>query len=148
MDDIKRTARQIKLAYIILWLSALALVVVGELGDSAWVGWYAGRPRLAYVVESAVILLTVVCIPLSLKAFAWALGRWVGKVDLPIAMRRYALWSRLRMVLLGLPLWSGLLTYYLLLSRTGALCALIALTASLFCVPSQSRLRRELHLDD
>ena len=34
-----------------------------------------------------------------------------------------------------------------MLSTTGLLCALIALTASLFCLPGEERLRRELHIE-
>ena len=34
-----------------------------------------------------------------------------------------------------------------MLSSTGALCALIGLTASLFCLPGEGRLRKELHIN-
>ena len=37
--------------------------------------------------------------------------------------------------------------YYFTLSSTGALCALIGLTASFFCLPGEKRLRAELHID-
>lgn len=40
----------------------------------------------------------------------------------------------------------NLLCYYLTLSSTGNLCMLIGLTASLFCLPSEKRLRNELHI--
>lgn len=40
-----------------------------------------------------------------------------------------------------------LFTYYIMLSSTGALCALIGLTASLFCLPGEGRLRKELHIN-
>ena len=48
---------------------------------------------------------------------------------------------------LALPLMAGFLTYYGMLSTTGLLCALIALTASLYCLPGEERLRRELHIE-
>ena len=51
------------------------------------------------------------------------------------------------MVLLALPVIAGFLTYYAMLSTTGLLCGLIALTASLFCLPGEERLRRELHIE-
>ena len=41
----------------------------------------------------------------------------------------------------------NILTYYLTLSNTGLLCALITLTASLFCIPGEKRLREELHIN-
>ena len=55
--------------------------------------------------------------------------------------------SGARLALLALPVLGGFLTYYMVLSNTGVLCALIALTASLFCLPGEERLRKELHIN-
>ena len=48
--------------------------------------------------------------------------------------------------MLSLPVWVGLAVYYLTLSNKGLLCAFIALTASLFCLPGEGRLRK-LHIN-
>ena len=53
----------------------------------------------------------------------------------------------MRLALLAVPVLAGFLTYYMMLSNKGVLCALIALTASLFCLPGENRLRKELHID-
>ena len=147
MDEaIRRTDRRIKWMYALLWLSAVLGFVAGETCD-ACVGLYAGNARVTYVGESVTILLTLAGVPTGLWAFARVLRHRVDRSALPVALRGYALWSGVRLLLLALPLWSGIAAYYLLMSRSGALCALVALVASLFCVPSLSRLRRELHLD-
>jgi uncharacterized membrane protein len=41
----------------------------------------------------------------------------------------------------------GLMCYYLTMSKSSGLCALIGLVATLFCIPGDERLRRELHID-
>ena len=42
---------------------------------------------------------------------------------------------------------AGCVAYYLMLSNKSILCALIALTASLFCLPGEGRLRNELKIN-
>ena len=100
-----------------------------------------------YYAETLSILLTAICIPLSLKLFAWVLYRRIDRASITSALQLYVFWSGIRLVLLLLPLLAGFLTYYVMLSTTGLLCALIALTASLFCLPGEERLRRELHIE-
>lgn len=75
------------------------------------------------------------------------LYRRIDRVGIAYALQLYVFWSGMRLVLLALPLLAGFLTYYGMLSTTGLLCALIALTASLFCLPGEERLRRELHIE-
>ena len=97
--------------------------------------------------ETLSILLVAACVPVSLKLFAWVLTRKIDKVSLPEALRLYSFWSKVRVAMLSLPVWVGLAVYYLTLSNKGLLCAFIALTASLFCLPGEGRLRKELHIN-
>ncbi|EJW91995.1 hypothetical protein, membrane [gut metagenome] len=66
---------------------------------------------------------------------------------MPVALRLYVRWYAVRLFLLALPVGFGFLSYYMLMSSKGVLCALIGLTASLFCLPGEERLRRELHIE-
>lgn len=84
------------------------------------------------------------CIP---EALSWVLVRKIDAVSISDALRLYVLWSGVRLALLAIPVVAGFLTYYMVLSNKGVLCALIALTASLFCLPGEKRLREELHID-
>ena len=85
--------------------------------------------------------------PVSLKLFSWMLERRIDVVTFPEALRLYSRWSGVRLLLLFIPIAAGLFLYYLMWSSTGMLCALIGLTASLFCLPGEERLRKELHID-
>ena len=145
-ERIKRIVMYLKALYAFCWAVPLLVGIATEM-DIPWVGAFAGDVRAAYGVETLVILLTVLCVPLALKLFAWVLYRRIDCASIARALQLYVFWSGMRLVLLALPLMAGFLTYYAMLSTTGLLCALIALTASLFCFPGEERLRRELHIE-
>lgn len=144
-EKINRISSFIQRAYCIFWLIPLLLVMAGEVGGD-WTGFYAEDVRLTYLSETLVILLTAIMVPVSLKLFSWVLETKIDKADLSRALQLYALWSCIRLFMLALPVMAGLAVYYAMLSNKGALCALIGLTASLFCIPGKKRLRRELQL--
>lgn len=145
-EQIKKTAARVRTTFAYFWLLPVLLVILGETGGN-WVGMYAGDVRAAYTAETIAILLAATCVPLSLKLFSWVLVRKIDVVALPEALRLYVLWNGIRLALLAIPVIVGFLTYYMMLSHTGALCALIGLTASLFCFPGEGRLRKELHIN-
>jgi len=145
-EQIKKTSARVRMFYVCFWLFPIVLVLCGEMGDG-WTGLYAGAVRPTYVAESVTILLTACCVPVSLKLFSWMLERRIDVVTFPEALRLYSRWSGVRLLLLFIPVAAGLFLYYLMWSSTGMLCALIGLTASLFCLPGEERLRKELHID-
>ena len=145
-EKIKRVASRMKMLFVYFWLLPVFLTVFGEMGGE-WVGIYAGDVRATYFAETFTILLTAILIPVSLKLFSWVLVKKIDAVAISDALRLYALWSGIRLALLAIPVLAGFLTYYMMLSNKGVLCALIALTASLFCLPGEGRFRKELHID-
>lgn len=145
-EKIKRAASRVKMSFVYFWLLPVFLVIFGETGG-AWVGLYAGDVRAAYFAETITILLSALSVPASLKLFSWVLVR---KIELsPSPMHCVCMCCGVGCVWLCLPYrwWrdSSLIIWYL--SNKGVLCALIALTASLFCLPEKKRLREELHID-
>lgn len=145
-EQIKHVVARLKSLFIGFWLLPVIFIVVGETGGD-WVGMYAADVRATYFAETLTILLVAVCVPVSLKLFAWVLTRKIDMVSLPEALRLYSFWSKIRMLLLTLPMLVGFAVYYLMLSNKGVLCAFIPLTASLFCLPGEGRLRKELHIN-
>ena len=128
-EKIKRVVSRTKMMFVYFWLLPVFLVAFGETGGE-WVGAYAGDVRAAYFA-----------------LFSWMLTKKIDVVAITDALRLYALWSGVRLALLAMPVLAGFLTYYMMLSNKGVLCALIALTASLFCLPGENRLRKELHIE-
>lgn len=143
---IQRTLFKLKIEYALLWALPLLIIILGEC-DMEWVGLYADNARVSYVSETVGILMVASCVPVALKLFSWVLIRKIDMVSFPEALRLYFVWSSVRLLMLEVALIINILTYYLTLSNTGLLCALIALTASLFCIPSEKRLREELHIN-
>ena len=137
-EQIKKAVRFVRMSYLLFWMVPVVFVLVGETTDS-WVGAYADDVRTTYYAETLSILLAAACVPLSLKLFAWVLYRRIDRAGIARALQLYVFWSGIRLVLLALPLMAGFLTYYGMLR--------IALTASLFCLPGEERLRRELHIE-
>lgn len=109
-EQIKRAVRNLNISYIFFWVLPAFLLGAGEF-ELLPVGSLADNAQAVYYFETLGILLTALCIPLSLKLFSLVL-----------------------------------ICYYLTLSTTGNLCMLIGLTASLFCLPGEKRLRNELHI--
>lgn len=144
-QEIKQTSQQLKYLYFAFWFLAITAVVFCEVFDE-WGGRYADNDKAIYLSETILILLTIVCIPFSLKYYARMLTHKIDKLSITDAIKAYRAINYLRLALLALPLWIGLYIYYQMLSTTGILCALIALTASLFCVPGEKRMREELFI--
>ena len=99
-----------------------------------------------YVLQTVGILLAVGLIPLSLRLFSLSLVKNVKQRSLPEALKSYRRWSEIRTGMLVVPVLVNLSFYYLTLNNTGVLCAMMALIASLFCVPTRKRMLDELDL--
>ena len=145
-EQIKHIAKSQRIVYVIFWAVAILLVVGGET-ELLPVGLFADDVRTSYYLETIGILLTAINIPFSMKLFSLVLTRKIDNLTFPVALSRYAVWSHIRLGLLAIVVVYNLLCYYMTLNSTGALCALGALTASFFGLPSQKRLRNELHIN-
>lgn len=144
-EQIRRVLKSLKIQYISFWIIPLLLVAVGEAGLLP-VGIKADSARAVYVFETVGILLVAILVPLSLKLFSMVLSKQIDRVTFPVALGRYMLWSAVRLALLEFVVVFNLAGYYFTLSTTGALCALIGLTASFFCLPGEKRMYAELHI--
>ena len=122
-EQIKRAVRNLNISYVFFWVLPAFLLGAGEF-DLLPVGALVDNPQATYYMETAGILLTALCVPLALKLFSLVLKKKIDLLTIPLALKRYVQWS-----------------------NTGNLCMLIGLTASLFCLPSEKRLRNELHIN-
>ena len=116
-EQIKRAVRNLNISYVFFWVLPAFLLGAGEF-DLLPVG------ALVDNVQAKIDYMTI-----------------------PLALKRYVQWSMVRLGLLEAAIILNVLCYYLTLSNTGNLCMLIGLTASLFCLPSEKRLRNELHIN-
>ena len=94
------------------------------------------------------ILMTIVFIPFALRIFSLNLVKRIKELPLQQALKSYCIWADVRLALLFVAAILNLQFYYLTLNTTGLFCTVRALLASLFCVPSESRIKNELDLND
>ncbi|MBQ6747456.1 MAG: hypothetical protein IJR07_10490 [Bacteroidaceae bacterium] len=148
-ENIRQAVATLKRNFAYLWFAALFIIIMGESGGFNLTGIYADNVRVVYFTETIVILLTACCVPATLKFFAWVKKK---KIDIDVstdaALRQYVMWSSVRIVLLAIPVISGIVGYYLMQSTSCILCACIGLTASIFCVPSEKQLKKDLMIDE
>ena len=146
-EKIQQLVRVLKIEYALLWVLALGLVLCYELGLFTE-GALAGDARMEYILQTAGILLVIGLIPFSLRLFSLSLVKRIQDLPLEEAMKSYRRWSEIRLALLAVPVLINLSFYYMTLNTTGLFCALMALIASLFCVPTTHRLVSELQLPE
>lgn len=144
-EQIKKLVRILQIQYWLFISLAVAYCAVYEIG---WIeeGIYAGDVRLQYIWETIAILTTVILVPLSLKLFNIVMTKKVVKSSLQIAMRLYKRWNEIRLLMLAIVTFLNIYVYYTTLDNIGGLCALIGVTASIFCLPSEKKLKEELNI--
>lgn len=147
-EKIRQAVSTLKRNFAYLWFAALFIIILGESGGFNLTGAYADNVRAVYFSETIVILLTACCIPAALKLFAWVKKKKIDTdASTDAAMNQYLMWSSVRILLLAIPVITGIIGYYLMQSTSCILCACIGLTASLFCVPSEKQLKKDLMID-
>lgn len=146
-EQIKRILIIQKSAFLGVWTAPLLLVVLYETGLYQE-GMIAGNAQMEYILQSVSILLTIGLIPFALRMFNLNLVKRIKELPLQQALKSYQTWSLLRLALLFVPAIMALSFYYLTMNTTNLFCACMALIATLFCVPSESRIKNELDLPE
>ena len=146
-EQIKRILIIQKSAFLGVWTAPLLLVVLYETGLYQE-GMIAGNAQMEYILQSVSILLTIGLIPFALRMFNLNLVKRIKELPLQQALKSYQIWSILRLALLFVPAIMALSFYYLTMNTTNLFCACMALIATLFCVPSESRIKNELDLPE
>ena len=136
-EKIKRILLIQKSAFLGVWTAPLLLVVLYETGLYQK-GIQAGNAQMEYIFQSISILLTI-----NLN-----LVKRIKELPLEQALKSYQIWSNLRLSLLFVPAIMAMSFYYLTMNTTNLFCACMALIATLFCVPSESRIKNELDLPE
>lgn len=146
-EQIKRILKWQIVAFILVWALPLVYALLHEAGLLSQ-GALAGDARMEYIFQTIGILMTIVLIPFALRIFNLNLVKRIQELPLQQALKSYRIWADVRLALLVVPALINLQFYYLTLNNTGLFCAAMSLIASLFCVPSESRIKNELDLPE
>ncbi len=144
-QQIKAVARALQIQYG-LYLGISILLVVLHETNILPTGVYAGDANMEYLLETASILITIALVPLSLKIFSVKMEKVIKVTALENALKLYQRWSTVRLMIIAFVTFLNILIYYMTLNNIGALCGLIGVTASVFCLPGEKRLREELDI--
>ena len=136
-----------KCAFIAVWAAPILLAVLYETGLYPK-GIQVGNAQMEYIFQSVSILLTIGLIPFALRMFNLNLVKRIKELPLEQAWKSYQIWSNVRLSLLFVPAILAMSFYYLTMNTTNLFCACMALIATLFCVPSENRIKNELDLPE
>lgn len=143
--QIKAVTRTMQIQYVFYIAIAILLVVLYQ-SDIIMEGTYAGDFGMQYILETIGILTTIALVPLSLKIFSVKLNNKIKMAGFENALKLYQQWSSVRLMIIAFITYLNIMIYYMTLNSIGGLCALIGLTASVFCLPGERKLREELNL--
>ena len=146
-EQIKRILKWQIVAFILVWALPLVYTLLHEAGVLSQ-GALAGDAQMEYIFQTIGILMTIVLIPFALRIFNLNLVKRIQELPLQQALKSYQTWSMLRLALLFVPAIMALSFYYLTMNTTNLFCACMALIATLFCVPSENRIKNELDLPE
>ena len=146
-EKIKRILTIQKCAFLAVWAAPILLAVLYETGTFQK-GAYEGNAQMEYIFQSVSILLTIGLIPFALRMFNLNLVKRIKELPLQQALKSYRMWSDVRLGLLFVPAILGVSFYYITMNTTNLFCACMALIATLFCVPSENRIKNELDLPE
>ena len=146
-EQIKRILKLQVVGFILVWALPISYALLHEMGVMPQ-GTLADDAQMEYIFQTMGILMTIVLIPFALRIFNLNLVKRIKELPLQQALKSYRIWSDVRLALLLVPALINLQFYYLTLDNTGLFCACMALIASLFCVPSESRIKNELDLQE
>ena len=94
-EQIKRAVRNLNISYIFFWVLPAFLLGAGEF-ELLPVGSLADNAQAVYYFETLGILLTALCIPLSLKLFSLVLKKKIDQMTITLALKCYVQWSIVR----------------------------------------------------
>ena len=146
-EQIKKILTIQKCDFLGIWVAPIIIAALYETGVFQK-GTFQDNAQMEYIFQSVSILLTIGLIPFALRMFNLNLVKRIKELPLQQALKSYRIWSDVRLALLFVPAILGVSFYYVTMNTTNLFCACMALIATLFCIPSQSRIKNELDLQE
>ena len=142
--NIKKLMRSLRVELFVVWGIIVLTWILGEVGVIPNGELVEQGQQFEFYVDVAMVLLTIVCVPLALKLFSLNTQRGLRRMDKDEALLAYHQWSIIRLALLLLCAELGVLVYFLLMDDKGVYCAGIAVITTLFCIPSKRKVKEFL----
>lgn len=116
-EQIKRAVRNLNISYVFFWVLPAFLLGAGEF-ELFPVGGLVDNAPAIYYFETVGILLTALCVPLSLKLYSLVHKKKIDHMTITLALKRYVQWNIVRLGVLEVAIVvkvKHLLVYFLLI---------------------------------
>lgn len=123
----------------VAWLLLIIIYVAGLFGIIINGSVEAGSD-MEVKLNTVCILSTLLVHPLALKLFLLNTTRGLRRMNKDEALDFYHVWSMIRLVLSTLCIAYNIVVYFMTLSLTGLLCALIGVCIMVYCLPTRSKI--------
>ena len=147
MNQIRSVQRLLMIQFFLPIILSLLMVVLFETGALASGNW-AGSGQKEFVCSVVMELLTICCIPLSLRLFKYKKVAEALKSDDAQALRALQRWGSVRLDVLGVLLLVNVLFYYLFVHAAFCYMAVIVFLSLFFIYPSLDRCVTETKGDE
>ncbi len=147
MNQIRSVQRLLMIQFFLPIILSLLMVVLFETGALASGNW-AGSGQKEFVCLVVMELLTICCIPLSLRLFKYKKVAEALKSDDAQALHALQRWGSVRLDVLGALLVVNVLFYYLFVHAAFCYMAVIVFLSLFFIYPSLDRCVTETKGDE
>ncbi len=126
------------------WLAIIISILVAVLfeTDTLLPGAFADEVNVQFAVVTLTELLTVCVIPLAVRLFRFK------KVRTAIKEGGYRRWAMMRLLMLATLLNANTILYYIYMNVAFGYMAIIMLISMVFVYPSESRMKREMTIEE
>lgn len=126
------------------WLAIIISILVAVLfeTDTLLSGAFADEVNVQFAVVTLTELLTVCVIPLAVRLFRFK------KVRTVIKEGGYRRWAMIRLLMLATLLNANTILYYIYMNVAFGYMAIIMLISMVFVYPSESRMKREMTIEE
>lgn len=143
----KKVLKKLTLIYYLIYI---ATIVVALLGFQFFKTGYTidDKSQLGITVSSALIVLIIGSIPLTLAIFNKKAKQWAIIEDTKTKLLKYEKGSIIRLVIVGTGLLLGVFFFFIMNSQSMIFSAGIAAIALFFCKPAEVKIISDLQLEE
>lgn len=143
---IKNVLKKLTLVYYLIYIATIAVALLGfQLFKSGYT--IDDKSQLGIAVSSALIILIIGSIPLTLAIFNKKTKQWALMEDMQVKLQKYKQASIIRLAIVGSGLLFGVFFFFILNSQSMIFSAGIAAIGLFFCKPAEVKIISELKLD-
>lgn len=143
----KKVFKKLTLIYYLIYFATIA---VAFLGFQMYKSGYSidDKGQLGIAISSALIILIIGSIPLTLAIFNKQTKKWALIEDVQIKLRKYQKGGIIRLAIVGTGLLLGVFFFFIMNSQSMIFSAGIAAIALFFCKPAEVKIISELKLEE